>query len=52
MGLKYILELEDEQLEPLIRQSLLWHLVNNTVDEEPGLREAVEKVIEFYSIPS
>lgn len=49
MKLKYILELEPEQVEVVVRQDLMWHLANSYL--EPDERQAMEIVLQYYSIP-
>ena len=47
--MKYLIDLEPEQVEQLVRQDLKWHLVNSDLDSEELM--AMEIVLQYYSVP-
>lgn len=50
MGLKYIIDLEPEQIESLVRQDLRWHLTNSDLDSEE--EQAFNIVLQYYDTPT
>lgn len=48
--MKYLIDLEPEQVDMLVRQDLQWHLVNTDLDPEEY--KAMEIVLALYSVPS